>query len=158
MKLICDTNIWYGIGNGSIVVEEYDFPQMHSTYLNIDELARTPNILYNLGSVREAIRAAMRNTKNRVIIENPWIYLLKIDNPAFDIPLGYSRDIREVTTVLAKDILIKDEWIDWVKNEWILPDKPNCKKLPIYIMNYLITLKRILKVIKKSSGLEVIPY
>ncbi len=38
MKIICDTNIWYGIGNGSINLNNYAFESIHATYVNVDEI------------------------------------------------------------------------------------------------------------------------
>jgi len=129
MRIFCDTNIWYGIGNGSINLEEYDLPPLFATYVNIDELARTPNILYDLDNVRDAIRAAMVNAKYRTINDNPFIYMLKMENPDFNPNLQHDNAILEVTTTFAKGRYIKDEFIETFKDEWIEPRQKELQEI-----------------------------
>jgi hypothetical protein len=121
MKIFCDTNIWYGIGNGSINLDEYGLPPLYATYVNIDELARTPNILYDLENVRGAIRAAMINAKYRTINDNPFIYMLKMENPDFKPDLPHDNAILELTTTFAKGGSIKDGFVETFNKDWIEP-------------------------------------
>lgn len=128
MRIFCDTNIWYGIGNGGISLKEYDLPPLFATYINIDELARTPNILHNLEDVRGAIRAAMVNAIYRTINDNPYIYILKLETPDFNPNIQHDNHILELTTAFAEGRHIKDEF---VKNfqEYIEQRKKELQKI-----------------------------
>lgn len=129
MKIFCDTNIWYGIGNGSINLNDYELPPLFATYVNIDELARTPNILCDLENVRNAIRAAMTNAKRRTINDNPYVYMLKMENPDFNPVLQHDDAILEITTTFAKGNSIKDEFIETFNEDWIEPRQKELQEI-----------------------------
>jgi hypothetical protein len=76
--LICDTNVWYDIaqnGNKSIKGKLNKV----ATYVNIDELSISPNLLTDYDLVQKAIIAILKNYKD-AIIDNPNEFLIKLDN------------------------------------------------------------------------------
>lgn len=129
MKIFCDTNIWYGIGNGEINLEKDDLSILFATYINIDELAKTPNILKDLKSVRGAIRAAMKNAKYRTINYNPFVYMLKMENPNFNPELEHDKIILKITETLANDGYININFDHRFKNELIEPRQKQLQEM-----------------------------
>lgn len=127
MKVIFDTMIWYGLGNGSITLSETILP-IYVTYINIDELARTPNLLTNITEVRNAIKSAMTLARDK-IIDNPYIYLLKMDNPSFKANIEHDKNILKITKELANGATLTNEYIEECKNDWILPRKRELEEI-----------------------------
>ncbi len=83
MKVICDTNIWYYVGDGTINPDDIkDKNKLIATYNNIDELSRTFNLIDNSDHVRNSIQAIFKYMSD-VIYEQPLIYLKKLANPDF---------------------------------------------------------------------------
>ncbi len=159
MKIVCDTNIWYGIGNGSISLNDYAFESIYATYVNVDELARTPNILFDLESVRNAIRSAMRVAKYRTIMDNPWIYLLKMDNPEFKVELEHDKAILELTTEFANDKIINKEHIKEFEENWIRPRQKELADIADVYNQLFDNIKEDIGNRKKEfRELEVIPF
>lgn len=159
MEIFCDTNIWYGIGNGNINLEEYDIPPLYATYINIDELARTPNILFNFENVRDAIRAAMVNAKYRTINHNPFIYMLKMEDPEFNPDIQYDKVILDITATLAEDKNISDEFIDNLKIKFIEPRQIELQEIADAYNQLFDNIKADIGNRKKEfRQLEVIPF
>ena len=79
-KVICDTNIWYGLGDGTI--NESDIKERSSliaTQVNIREFTFTYNLINNENLARNAIRAAFKlHTIER--FEPPLIYLKRLSD------------------------------------------------------------------------------
>jgi len=73
-NLICDTMIWYYIGNGSIDPKSLDDYNLISTGVNIQELSTTENLKDDFKSVKKAIAAL--NQYSTVIPEDPFDYMI----------------------------------------------------------------------------------
>lgn len=159
MKIICDTNIWYGVGNGSINLNDYTFESIYATYVNVDELARTPNILVDLESVRNAIRSAMTVAKYKTIMDNPWIYLIKMDNPEFKIELDHDKAILGLTTEFANNRIFKEEYIKEFEETWINPRQKELADIADAYNHLFDNIKADIGNRKKEfRKLEVIPF
>jgi len=88
MKVICDTNIWYLIGDNKIQLETLTGnTELVATFNNIDELSRTFNLIDKSQYVRGALAAIFKNS-SKVIFEPPLIHLKKISDS------GYEYDIK----------------------------------------------------------------
>jgi len=75
MDIICDTNVWYNIANGSIAVDELDKINLYPTFINLIELSRTPYILKNLSLVQEAVKS-MYKYHSSIFEINPFEYII----------------------------------------------------------------------------------
>lgn len=85
MDIICDTHIWYSLGNGHIdpnVVSEND--RLIASYNNIDEFCRTHNLVTIPEQTRNAIRSMFKFSRSHAIFEPPLVYLKKLDNPDYE--------------------------------------------------------------------------
>jgi len=108
MKIIADTNIWYELGRNKDLFELVRNEPICPTYVNIEELSLTKNIIEKENEVRTAIQK-MFNYKYNVIYEPPFFHLAKLYcNYEFD-PLKSMKDLLEFTQVIAKGDRISDE-------------------------------------------------
>lgn len=84
IKIICDTNIWYGLGNGSIVfAEQGPKVSLIPTYIVIDELIHSKYSISNLPYLREGIKAVKKKRSN-LLLYPPMIFLLKLMDKTFE--------------------------------------------------------------------------
>lgn len=156
MKTICDTNVWYGVGNRTIDLSSKNIPKPYVTNLNIDEFARTPNILDDSEAVRDAIRSAMNY---KVIIENPYVYLLKLDNQDIGKALAHDKYILEGTEAFAHDRVIKKEFREEIRKEWIEPRQKELKEIADLFNERFGTIRSGLKEGKKEfRKLDHLPF
>jgi len=82
MKIICDTHIWYELGQKAPTDTFQKDNILIGTYNSIDELSRTFNLIKNSEYVRNAIKAIMRYSRF-INYESPFIYLKRLDAPRF---------------------------------------------------------------------------
>lgn len=115
IKIICDTNLWYHLESGAIDRVPIENLHLVVTNLNIDEMARTPNQLNDFEWVRRVIKTIFDNGKE-VIYENPWLYVLKLDNPSLNIEIQHDKFIFELTEDIANGAKFDVERIDVLKN------------------------------------------
>ncbi|MCC5931058.1 MAG: hypothetical protein JJU28_17560 [Cyclobacteriaceae bacterium] len=79
MEIICDTNIWYGIADGTIPENRLNPKYKYvATFNCIDELSKTHNLLQCPDLVRKAIQKMFTYSKHHAIFEPPAIYLKEI--------------------------------------------------------------------------------
>ncbi len=81
-KIICDTNIWYNFANGKIKKESLENPYLIATYINLVELAQTPNMTKNLVLYINTLKAIKEN-HSAVIKSNPYEHIVKLFFPDF---------------------------------------------------------------------------
>lgn len=82
IKVICDTNIWYDIAEGRIKKNSFSKYRLHPTYVNLVELARTPNLLHDLSLVQRTVKSLYEN--NGGIYEtNPIEFIIKKQYPHY---------------------------------------------------------------------------
>ena len=77
MKIIADTNIWYGLGQEKELYDIVKDKPISPTFPNIHELSKTENLIDKEELTRSAIRMLFQFQKN-VIYEPPFIYLAKL--------------------------------------------------------------------------------
>ena len=77
MKIIADTNIWYGLGQESDLFERIKCEPIRPTFVNIHELSMSENVIDKVDLTRSAVRMLF-HFKDSVIYEPPFIYLAKL--------------------------------------------------------------------------------
>ncbi len=80
--IICDTHIWYGIGNGTIT-EIPSNVKLVATFNNIDEFSRTRNLVKYPEYTMKGIQAMFKYSRKHVIYEPPLVYLKKLSDKDF---------------------------------------------------------------------------
>ena len=81
-EIICDTNIWYNFANGSINKKQLDNPFLLATYINLVELAQTPNITNNPVLYQKTL-IAIKNNHDAIIKSNPYEHIIRLFFPEF---------------------------------------------------------------------------
>lgn len=77
MKIIADTNIWYGLGQEEALYEKVKEQPISPTFVNIHELSKSENLIDKEELSRSAIRMLFKFKEN-VIYEPPFIHLTKL--------------------------------------------------------------------------------
>lgn len=84
MEVICDTNIWYYLGNGIIDKTIMDEFELIGIYNSAAELCYSFNHLNrNSENIKNAIYAFI-NFSSKKIFKPPFIYLKNLDDPSFE--------------------------------------------------------------------------
>ncbi|NEM99326.1 lipocalin/fatty acid-binding family protein [Pontibacter burrus] len=109
MKIVCDTNIWYHLGEDEALFQTVKDLPLAPSFINIYELTKTPNFLGNEEKVRSAIQK-MFYFQKYAIFEPPFIHVAKMHN-SFDYDLE-----REVGVYLKFTELV-------ARGETIRPEK-----------------------------------
>ena len=78
MKIIADTNIWYGLGQEIELYEKNKEKPIHPVFVNIHELSKTENLFDKEDLTRSAIRMLFK-FKKYVIPEPPFVYLAQLN-------------------------------------------------------------------------------
>ena len=77
MKIIADTNIWYGLGQENELFEKFSKEPICPTFANIHELSKSENLIDKEELSRNAIQMLFK-FKDNAIYEPPFIYLAKL--------------------------------------------------------------------------------
>ncbi len=80
IKVICDTNIWYYLGDRTIKPEELNDYCLIATFYNFDELNSTPKTVKDFSKVQAAAKAIVDNSCDQYL-ENAILYLTKLIYP-----------------------------------------------------------------------------
>ena len=84
MNVICDTNIWYGIGENTIDLSELPSEtKLIATYNSIDEFARTKNLIRIPEATMRAIQSMFRSSSEHAIYQPPLVYLRQLSEPDY---------------------------------------------------------------------------
>ena len=120
MDIICDTNIWYGIGAGYIKYKKAEDLKLWGTHLSIDELSKSEKLLSPSlrDFLRKAIQAMIKN-KN-VIYEHPFFRLL------VESKKDYKYDIKEKDGKLL-------EFTQLIANHHDIDEESNRAKFKDYV-------------------------
>ena len=158
MDVICDTNIWYNLGNGTIKAIEYKEHNLYGTYLSIDEMSKTPKLLddESIEVVKLAIRNMIKN--HRIIYEPPFFRLLVESIPDFEYDiLANDSKILEFTQLIAngtelstKNKEILTEYIDFRNQRF----QEGTKYFSTLISNFKTSTKK--KSIKMNSNNSIV--
>ncbi len=125
-KIICDTNIWYYVENGTIKLEDYEFKYpLYSTYLSLNELFTTPLWIDNPELVFRVIDSMFANSNLILMFPDDYIWgiCLGIDinyNQLIDVEIKADIEFYKKAKVDFHSSLqakpIFDAWIDNVNN------------------------------------------
>ena len=74
-RVICDTMIWYEIGEGKINIDKLKGVDLIATGNNIQEISSTENLLSEVDLVKKALKA-LESHNSEIIEYEPWDYLL----------------------------------------------------------------------------------
>lgn len=77
MKIIADTNIWYGLGQDKELFEKFSKEPIAPTFANIHELSKSENLIDKEELSRSAIQMLFKFKEN-AIYEPPFIYLAQL--------------------------------------------------------------------------------
>lgn len=80
--IICDTHIWYEIGNGRIT----DIPKnckLVATFNSIDEFSRTKNLVNHPEYTMKGVQAMFKYSREHAIYEPPLVYLKKLSDKTY---------------------------------------------------------------------------
>ena len=108
MEIICDTNIWYGIGNDLIdkpLIGEDD--KFIATFNSLDELSFTENLINNYDSTQKAIRAMFEFSSKHALFEPPFVYLKVMSDNSYHYDIGANhKGIIDITQKIARGYTI----------------------------------------------------
>ena len=106
LRVVCDTNIWYYLGNGTLDPTKLKDYSLVATFYNFEELITSKNILTDFPSVMNAARAIVKYSSEQ-ILENAFLYLANSIKPRFeDRRYNYNLGIRnwnEVRAIASQD-------------------------------------------------------
>lgn len=106
MEVICDTNIWYYLGNGTLKPAQLTGTTLVATFYNFEELITTPNIITDFQTVRKAAKAIV-NHSSRQVLENAFLHMANTIDPFFeDKRYSYNLGVRnwgEIRNIAALD-------------------------------------------------------
>ncbi len=114
MEIICDTNIWYGLGNGFInpsLIGEGN--KLIATFNNIDEFSRTTNLIDNPDETRKSIQSMFKHSGKHPIIEPPLFYLRKLSDDTYSYEITEDDEAMQLIT----EKIAKGHKIDVSKSE-----------------------------------------
>lgn len=77
MKIIADTNIWYGLGQDKELFEKFSKEPISPTFANIHELSKSENLIEKEDLSRSAIQMLFKFKEN-AIYEPPFIHLAQL--------------------------------------------------------------------------------
>jgi len=120
MKTILDNNIFYGINLGQIDIDEIEVQNPVVTNSNIDEFARSYNVVYSTERVRGSLRKAFELSGKALIGRNPYMYILELDGKNINLT-EHDKEIIKLTEMVAQGFEVTEENRDYVLNNWIQP-------------------------------------
>lgn len=127
MKIIADTNIWYGLGQDKKLFEKVSKYFICPTFANIHELSKSENLLDKEELSRSAIQMLFKFKEN-TIYEPPFIYLARLKQDyEYDIVLEIGQWL-EFTSKFAKGHSINPEKKEVFKEE-ILAGRKNLEEV-----------------------------
>lgn len=106
IKIICDTNIWYDLGNGVSFINTIEDYNLCCTFLNLYELIHTDMLKINFNKVQKACNAIF-NFASCFILEPPYLHL---KNLLYPYHLEYSKTnfIEAIRTLINLERLDND--------------------------------------------------
>jgi len=82
VKIVCDTNIWYGLGNGNIDTSIAKNHELIVTKLVLEEIATSENLISDILMVKRTFKA-IEKFATGIIKENPFDYILESYSPTY---------------------------------------------------------------------------
>ncbi len=84
MNIITDTNIWYGIEGGKIILDLPANYRLNATYINLFELSITPRLIDDMEYISRVVRT-LHDAKPIIIEKNPIEYIIQKQYPDYQI-------------------------------------------------------------------------
>lgn len=154
MKIIADTNIWYGFGQDKELFEKYSKEPITPTFANIHELSKSENLIDKEDLSRSAIQMLFKFKEN-TIYEPPFIYLAQLKQEfKYDIVSEIGQWL-EFTSKFAKGHSIDAEKKEIFKQE-ILAGRKNLEEVAI-LFNYEAENIRI-RILDKKAHKKINTY
>lgn len=155
MKIICDTNIWYDIGNSKIETKNLPIEnKLTAVFTNIDEFTKTTYLIRNEDYTRNGIQAMFKFSGKHAIFEPPLIHLIKLDDPNFEYDIRKKHnDILNFSELIAKGYKISD--IDGFTDYCIERNK-HFKHITEFTNSTALKIKAKIKNIKQHRKIESI--
>ena len=108
MEIVCDTNIWYDLGEKIIAPEIFKDHKLIATFYNFEELNSTPNLIGEFPKVKRAGSAIVEHSTKQ-ILENSILYISQLLNPSYeDSTYQYSLGMRNWGAIRGMNILPDD--------------------------------------------------
>jgi len=140
-KVICDTNIWYNLGNGSLKFENSDKYALCFTYLSLFELIHSANLKDDFKKVSKACKAVITYS-SCFIIESPLNHLINLLHP-LEFRKSNSNFIEAITYLSSIDDLDKDILLELDKHLSSHNDKLD-KYFVTYISEQMASFKNVI--------------
>jgi hypothetical protein len=107
MEIICDTNIWYAIGNSFVLKDDN---KLVVTFNSIDEFSRTEKLLDKPDHTMRAVQKMFKYSRNHAIFPPPLYYLLWLGDNNFSYQLN-TRDLNILgfTELIARGHEVKPD-------------------------------------------------
>jgi len=110
--VICDTNIWYDLGENKINISQFEGYKLCATYVSLNELFFSPNLIDNPILVKMATQALLINA-TEIILHDPLSHIIQLNNKNYSPNLKYGNFILEKLKDFVKisdlDIQLKNE-------------------------------------------------
>jgi hypothetical protein len=106
MEVICDTHIWYDIGNAKISPVPENV-KLIATFNSIDEFSRTKNLVRYPDYTKNGVQAMFKYSRVHAIYEPPLVHLKKISDPLYQYDIVSNLNpILKFTSKVAKGFAI----------------------------------------------------
>ena len=148
MKIICDTNIWYNIATNAIQIDAFKNHELIATFINIDELAKTHNLVDNFELIRSVLRSIFKY-KSQELFYPPFVHIkmLADKNYQYD-TLSKHSDIFISTQKIAQGHEILPEYINKI-NEFCYSRQMPFIEMTKYFNEQVFQIKGSIKDKKK---------
>ncbi len=109
-KVVCDTNIWYRIGNGLVLIPGEEFVLV-GTFLTTSEFSKTKNLTKNIEFVRKGIQAIMEHAKYSMNHVPPLIYVKMLLDSKYRsvIPPNYKSTLEFLRKIAKGHDILEDK-------------------------------------------------
>lgn len=157
VEIICDTHIWYELGNGRNDIVIPDNVKLIATFNSIDEFSRTENLVINPDYTRKGIQAMFEYSRSHAIYEPPLIYLKRLSDSTFPYDvLKEQGSILNFTSNVAKGAGIElsksEEYRSFCKDR-----KADLESVSQIFNEQSVTIKKNIKSFSKHREEDSIP-
>lgn len=109
MRIICDTNVWYNIAGGKLIKEKVSELNLISSFINIRELAKTPNLIDQYSFIADVIRTIFK-FQREVIFYSPFIHIAKLQKPDYEFNIQSNLGhVLKFTELIAKGYEVRED-------------------------------------------------
>ena len=135
MKIICDTNIWYGFASGKLDFNKFSHLHLTPTYTNLRELVITENVILNYELVKNALRYLMK-LKGRLNLSHPFLHIAEINSFTHKIRNDGALELLNQAEIIANSLSLSDLGLNYTIAN-IQMEKKYLEQVPIFIRDGL---------------------